>query len=98
MERVRILTKRLYEKDRKGNVSTFNLPVLTIYISEKDLHKIKFSLQGYFDISIGSFDIRDYVSEMPGILFIDHDLVLAETESGWRLTPSIKRDTYIDRR
>lgn len=96
MKRVRLLTKRLYKKDRKGNVLTFSLPVLTIFISDKDFDKIKFSLQDYFDISINRFEMDGYMSEMPGILYVDHELLLSEKETGWRLTSSIKRNADID--
>ena len=96
MKCVSLLTKTLYKKDRKGNVSTFNLPVLTIFISDEDYIKIRFGLQNQFDISIFKFNLTPYISEMPRVLFVDHELWLSENETGWRLASSIKRDAYIN--
>ncbi len=87
MKRVRILTNKLYKKDRNGNETTFRFPVLTIFISDKNCSVINSRLQNHFNIEVDRFDIDPYKSEIPNVLYIDHPLVLTHTYQGWYLCP-----------
>ena len=86
MKQLKMLTCKLYKKDRKGNDSTFSLPVLTIHVSDDDYYILIKRPQSPFNIKVNTLTISDYIAETPGVLFIDSPLFLSEAPDGWRLS------------
>ncbi len=86
MRELKILTRRLYKRDRNGNIQVFSLPVLSVDINNNDFQSVNANAQGKFNVMVNCFRLEEFVSEIPSTLFVDHALYLVEDSDGWHLS------------
>ena len=83
---LKILTRKLYKRDRNGNTQVFSFPVLSVDVDNKDFQSVNANAQGKFKVMVYGFRLEEFVSEIPSTLFVDHALYLVEDSVGWHLS------------
>ncbi len=86
MRELKILTRRLYKRDRNGNIQVFSFPVLSVDINNNDFQSVNTNAQGKFNVMVNGFRLEEFVSEIPSTLFVDPALYLVEDSDGWHLS------------
>ena len=76
MRELKILTRRLYKKDRNGNIQVFSFPVLSVDINNNDFQSVNANAQGKFNVMVNCFRLEEFVSEIPSTLFVDTHCIL----------------------
>lgn len=83
MQEIRILTNKLYIKNRNGEYDEISFPVLKIIIEENDYNILNANLNSYFSIKLHGYDIEKYSQECPDTLYCDKPLYVSEGYSIW---------------
>lgn len=88
MKTLKILTRVLHIKDRKGDISITRFPVLNISVSDAVANIIESRLETEFECRIREYKIEKISEELPGIIYSDKNLYLIESCDEYLLTNS----------
>lgn len=86
MINLRILFRKLYIKNREGDVNITTFSILNINIDKNDSLTLQSSLTSSFSVLINSYSIESFIKETANTLYTDLSLYIAPAESGWILS------------